>query len=83
MSVPPAWSQVLDSFDTPPAARQHDPPHAAVPSRLFTGFWYQVRAWPCARYGVARAEANDRGINRAGAVMLKEPTYDECGVRGE
>jgi hypothetical protein len=44
-------------------ARQQDPPRSAVPSRLFAGFWYQPGTWTCARYGVARAEANDRGTS--------------------
>jgi hypothetical protein len=72
------------------AARQHDPPSMAVPSRLFMGFWYQAGTWPCARYVVAKAEANDRGTNRRfvvtnrpGAVVLPEPTYDEYAARGE
>jgi hypothetical protein len=46
-------------------ARQHDPPRTAVPSRLFTGFWYQAGTWPCARFVVAKAEANDRETNPA------------------
>src|SRR5262249_45522379 len=46
------------------AARQHDPPRPAVPSRLFTGFSYQAGTWPCARFVVAQAEANDPGTNR-------------------
>jgi hypothetical protein len=72
------------------AARQHDPPHAAVPSRLFTGFWYQARTWPQPRWVVAKAEANDRGTNRRfvvtnrpGSVALPGPTYDEYAARGE
>jgi hypothetical protein len=59
------------------AARQQEPARPAVPSRLFTGFWYQAGTWPCARYVVAKAEANDRGTNRRfvvtnrpGAVLL-------------
>ena len=65
------------------AARQEEPPRAALPSRLFTGFWYQAGTWPQARWVVAKAEANDRGTNRRyvvtnrpGAVVLPEPTYD-------
>jgi hypothetical protein len=57
---------------------------------LFTCFWYQARTWPCARYVVAKAEANDRGTNRRfvvtnrpGAVLLPEATYDEYAARGE
>jgi hypothetical protein len=73
------------------AARQQDPPRAAVPSRLFTGFGYQAGTWPQPRWVVvAKAEANDRGTNRRfvvtnrpGAVLLPEPTYDEYAGRGE
>jgi hypothetical protein len=72
------------------AARQQEPSRPAVPSRLFTGFWYQAGTWPCARFVVARAEANDRGTNRRfvvtnrpGAGLLPEPTYDEHAGRGE
>jgi hypothetical protein len=72
------------------AARQHDPPRPAVPSRLFMGFWYQAGTWRCARFVVAKAEANDRGTNRRfvvtnrpGAVVLPGPTYDEYAARGE
>ncbi len=71
-------------------ARQHDPPRTAVPSRLFTGFWYRAGTWPCARHVVAKAEANDRGTNRRfvvtnrpGAALLPGPTYDEYAGRGE
>jgi hypothetical protein len=72
------------------AARQQEPVRLAVPSRLFTGFWYQAGTWPCARYVVAKAEANDRGTNRRfvvsnrpGAALLPGPTYDEYAARGE
>jgi hypothetical protein len=72
------------------AARQHDPPRPVVPSRLFTGFWYQAGTWPQPRWVVAKAEANDRGTNRRfvvtnrpGAVVLPGPTYDEYAARGE
>jgi hypothetical protein len=72
------------------AARQQEPPRQPVPSRLFTGFWYQAGTWACARYVVAKAEANDRGTNRRfvvtnrpGAVVLPGPTYDEYAARGE
>ena len=41
------------------AARQQDPPRPPVPSRLFTGLWYQAGTWPQARWVVAKAEAND------------------------
>jgi Transposase DDE domain group 1 len=72
------------------AARQQEPARLAVPSRLFTGFWYQAGTWPCARFVVAKAEANDRGTdrrfvvtNRPGAALLPGPTYDEYAGRGE
>ena len=55
-----------------------------MPSRLFTGFWYQAGTWPQPRWVVAKAEANDRGTNRRfvvtnrpGAKLLPGPTYDE------
>jgi hypothetical protein len=61
-----------------------------VPSRLFTGFWYQAGPWPQPRWVVAKAEANDRATNRRfvvtnrpGAVLFPEPTYDEYAGRGE
>jgi hypothetical protein len=73
-----------------PAAQQQDPPRPAVPSRLFTGFWYQAGTWLQPRWVVAKAEANDRGTNRCfvvsnrpGAVVLPGPTYDEYARRGE
>src|SRR6516165_5007551 len=72
------------------AARQQDPPRSPVPSRLFTGFWYQAGTWAQPRWVVAKAEANDRGTNRRfvvtnrpGAVVLPAPTYDEYAARGE
>src|SRR6516162_1540254 len=72
------------------AGRQQEPPRPPVPSRLFTGFWYQAGTWPHARFVVAKAEANDRGTNRRfvvtnrpGAALLPEPTYDEYAARGE
>ena len=72
------------------AARHQDPPRPPVPSRLFTGFWYQAGTWPHARFVVAKAEANDRGTNRRfvvtnrlGAVLFPGPTYDEYAGRGE
>src|SRR6516225_2304243 len=72
------------------AARQQDPPRPPVPSRLFTGLWYQAGTWPQARWVVAKAEANDQGTNRRfvvtnrpGAVVLPGPTYDEYAGRGE
>jgi hypothetical protein len=72
------------------AARQHDPPRPPVPSRLFTGFWYQAGTWPQPRWVVAKAEANDRGTNRrfvvtnrSGALLFPGPAYDEYVGRGE
>jgi hypothetical protein len=67
------------------AARQQGPPRAAVPSRLFRGFWYQVETWPQPRWVMAKAEANRRFMvtNRPGAVLLPGPTYDEYGAHGE
>jgi hypothetical protein len=74
----------------PQAAREEGPPRSPVPSRLFTGFWYQAGTWPQARWVVAKAEANDRGTNRRfvvtnrlGAAVLPGPTYDEYAARGE
>src|SRR5262245_26338065 len=71
-------------------ARQQEPARPPIPSRLFTGFWYQARTWPQARWVVAKAGANDRGTNRRfvvtnrpGAVVLPESTYDEYAARGE
>src|SRR5262245_18485352 len=72
------------------AARQQEPPRPAVPSQLFTGFWYQAGTWPRPRWVVAKAEANDRGTNRRfvvtnrpGAALFPGPTYDEYAARGE
>src|SRR5215831_17760119 len=72
------------------AARQQEPPRPAVPSRLFTGFWYQAGTWSQPGWVVAKAETNDRGTNRRfvvtnrpGAVLFPEPTYDEYAGRGE
>jgi hypothetical protein len=72
------------------AARQQEPPRPPVPSRLFTGFWYQAGTWPQPRWVVAKAEANDRGTNRRfvvtnrpGAVVLPGPAYDAYAERGE
>src|SRR5215510_4896057 len=71
-------------------ARQQEPARPAVPSRLFTGFWYQAGTWPCARYVVVKAEVNAQGMNRRfvvtnrpGALVLPEPTYDDYAARGE
>ena len=70
--------------------RQEDPPRAAVPSRLFTGWWYQAGSWDQPRYVVAKAEANAQGTNRrfvvtnrVGAALLPAATYDEYVERGE
>jgi hypothetical protein len=49
------------------AAPQWDPQWPSIPSRLFTGFWYQAGTWPQPRRVVAKAEANDRGTSRLGA----------------
>jgi hypothetical protein len=72
------------------AARQQEPLRPPVPSRLFTGLWYQAGTWPQARWVVVKAEANDKGTNRRfvvtnrpGAVVLPGPTYDEYAGRGE
>jgi hypothetical protein len=72
------------------AARQQEPLRPPVPSRLFTGFWYQAGTWPRARFVVAKAEANDRGTNRRfvvtnrpGGALLPGPTYAEYAMRGE
>jgi hypothetical protein len=72
------------------AARQQEPPRPAVPSRLFTGFWYRAGTWPQPRWVVAKAEANDRGTNRRfvvtnrpGVTLLPGPIYDEYAARGE
>jgi hypothetical protein len=72
------------------AARQEEPPRPAVPSRLFTGFWYQARTWAQPRWVVAKAEANERGTNRRfvvtnrpGAAALPGPAYDAYAERGE
>jgi hypothetical protein len=71
-------------------ARQHEPPRVAVPSRLFTGWWYQARTWERRRYVVAKAEANAQGTNRRfvvtnrpGAELLPAATYDEYVERGD
>jgi hypothetical protein len=72
------------------AVRQHNPPRPELPSRLFTGFWYQAGTWAQARWVVAKAEASDRGTNRRfvvtnrpGATLLPGPTYDDYAARGE
>jgi hypothetical protein len=72
------------------AARRQDSPRPTLPSRLFTGFWYQAGTWPQSRWVIAKAEANDRGTNRRfvvtnrpGAILLSGPTYDEYSARGE
>jgi hypothetical protein len=72
------------------AARQEEPPRAALPSRLFTGFWYQAGTWPQPRWVVAKAEANDQGTNRRfvvtnrpGAQLFPGPRYEAYAERGE
>jgi hypothetical protein len=72
------------------AARQTEPPRSAVPSRLFTGWWYQAGTWDHPRYVVAKAEANARGTNRRfvvtnrpGAAHYPEATYDAYVERGD
>jgi hypothetical protein len=63
---------------------------AAVPQRLFDGFWYQAETWPQARWVVVKAEANAQGTNRRfvvstrpGAQVLPEAAYDAYAERGE
>jgi hypothetical protein len=70
------------------AAREEE--RVGVPSRLFTGWWYQAGTWERPRYVVAKAEANERGTNRRfvvsnrpGAELLPAGTYDEYVERGE
>jgi hypothetical protein len=70
--------------------RQQGPPQSPMPSRLFTGFWYQAGTWSQPCWVAAKAEANDRGTNRRfvvanrpGAVALPGPTYDAYAARGE
>ncbi len=70
------------------AARQQD--RAAVPQRLFTGFWYQAGTWPQQRWVIAKAEAHAQGTNRRfvvsnrpGAELWCEATYDAYAERGE
>ena len=72
------------------AARQEEEFRRPQPSRLFTGFTYQARTWPTARYVVAKAEASAQGTNRRfvvtnrpGAALLPEGTYDAYVQRGE
>jgi Transposase DDE domain group 1 len=72
------------------AARQQEPPRVAMPSRLFTGWWYQAGSWNRRRYVVAKAEANAQGTNRRfvvtnrpGAELLSAATYDEYVERGD
>jgi hypothetical protein len=63
---------------------------AAVPPRLFTGFWYQAGTWDRARWVVAKVEVNERGTNRRfvvsnrpGAELLPAATYDAYAERGD
>lgn len=70
------------------AAREQE--RAAVPARLFDGFWYRAGGWEHPRWVVAKAEANEQGsqrrfvvTNRPGAALLPGPAYDEYAARGE
>lgn len=72
------------------AAREAEPPRSAVPSRLFTGWWYQAGPWEHPRYVVGKAEANAQGTNRRfivtnrpGAELFPEATYDAYVERGD
>jgi Transposase DDE domain group 1 len=72
------------------AARAAAPSRGAVPSRLFTGWWYQAGTWERPRYVVAKVEANAQGTNRRfvvtnrpGAELLPAATYDEYVERGD
>src|SRR5262249_32534153 len=72
------------------AARQEEPPRAAVPSRLFPGVWCGAGTGPGARGGVPKVEANDKGTNRRfvvtnrpGALLFPGPAYDAYTERGE
>jgi hypothetical protein len=63
---------------------------AAVPVRLFEGFWYKAASWEVPRWVVAKAEANEQGsqrrfvvTDRPGAAHYPEATYDEYAARGE
>jgi hypothetical protein len=63
---------------------------AAVPQRLFTGFWHQAASWRQPRWVIAKAEAHAQGTNRRfvvsnrpGAAVLAEATYDAYAGRGE
>jgi Transposase DDE domain group 1 len=60
------------------------------PQRLFTGFWYRAGSWPCARWVIAKVEANAQGTNRRfivsnrpGARVMIQGTYDDYAMRGE
>lgn len=61
-----------------------------VRQRLFTGFWYQAGSWPCARWVIAKVEANAQGTNqrfvvsnRSGARVMIQGAYDDYAMRGE
>jgi hypothetical protein len=59
-------TEAVDTYERErQAAQQRDPQREVAPSRLFTGFWYQAGTWPQARWVVAKAEANDRGLTDA------------------
>jgi len=58
--------------------------------RRFTGFYYQSRSWPGARYAVVKCEVNPEGTNRRciitnrpGASLLPGAAYDDYADRGE
>jgi hypothetical protein len=62
----------------------------AVPSRLFSRFWYQAGTWDLARLVVAKVEVNERGTNRRfvvsnrpGAELFPAATYDAYAERGD
>jgi hypothetical protein len=87
----PLLEQAVASYQAErQAARAAESFRQAVPSRLFSGFWYAAGTWERARYVVAKAEANAQGTNRRfvvtnrpGAALLPEATYDEYVERGE
>jgi hypothetical protein len=86
-------AEAVAAYERERQAARHpkqEPPRPALPSRLFTGFWYQAATWPQPRWVVAKVEANDRGMNRRfvvtnrpGATLLPGPTYDDYAARGE
>jgi hypothetical protein len=62
------------------AAGRQEPARPAVPSRLFTGFWYQAGTWPQPRWVVARAAAGSAGI---GVFAQGWGSGARCRGRGE